>query len=196
MLMYSIPTESYNTFEVNWTATNQVEQLLPFKYVSLKTIFLTMRLKDVISTNNYYQNSYGSQDISQYSFRVGSKIIPPNRVKCPLTLNNIESFEELKKSFHAGGNTLSSMGIHNFTSYKIRNGNTDTTGTFIIGQDFEQFSGKSGQIISGLDATGSDLFFSGTWTSNTNTDANILADFYGHFDQVLVIVDGSMIGHW
>ena len=29
MSMYSIPTESYNAFEVNWTATNQVEQLLP-----------------------------------------------------------------------------------------------------------------------------------------------------------------------
>jgi hypothetical protein len=201
MPMYSIPTESYNTFEVNWSATNQIEQLLPFKYVSLKTIFLTMRLKDVISTNNYYQNSYGSQDISQYSFRVGSKIIPPNRVKCPnsglaVIGQNIEAFEELKKSMHCGGNALVSMGIHNFTSYNIRSANTDTTGTFVIGQDFEQFSGKSGQIISGLDSTGSDLFFSGTWTNNTYTDANILADFYGHFDQVLVIVDGSMVGHW
>ena len=58
--MYSIPTESYNTFEVNWTATNQVEQLLPYKYALLKTIFLTMRLPSVITTNNN-QNSYGSQ---------------------------------------------------------------------------------------------------------------------------------------
>ena len=38
MPMYSIPTESYNTFKVNWTATNQIEQLLPFKYVSLKVV--------------------------------------------------------------------------------------------------------------------------------------------------------------
>ena len=64
-------------------------------------------------------------------------------------------------AFYAGGNTLASLGIHNFTSYNIRNANTDTTGTFCIGQDFEQFSGKSGQIISGLDTTASDLFFLG-----------------------------------
>ena len=160
--MYRIPTESYNTFEVNWTASTQIEQLLPYKYVSLKTLFLTMRLPAVLTTNNNYQNSYGSQDIYQYSFRCGSKIIPPNRVKCPLTQNNIQAFEELKKAFHAGGNTLASLGIHNFTSYNIRNANTDASGTFIIGQDFEKFSGKSRQIISGLDSTASDLFFSAT----------------------------------
>ena len=102
----------------------------------------------------------------------------------------------MKKAFHAGGNTLASLGIHNVTSYNIRNANTDTTGTFVIGQDFEQFSGKSGQIISELDSTGSDLFFSGTWGANPTYDATILADFYAHFDQVLVIVDGQMIGHW
>ena len=67
---------------------------------------------------------------------------------------------------------------------------------FVIGQNFEQFSGKSGQIISGLDTTSSDLFFSGTWSSITNADATILADFMCHFDQVLVIIDGQMIGHW
>ena len=69
-------------------------------------------------------------------------------------------------------------------------------GTFVIGQDLEQFSGKSGQIISGLDTTASDLFFSGTWTSVANAAATILADFYAHFDQVLVIVDGQMVGRW
>ena len=196
MPMYKIPTESYNFFEVNWLATSQIEQLLPFKYVSIKTIFLTMRLNTVITAATSYLNSYGSQDISQYSFRVGSKIVPPNRIKCNLTQNNVAAFEELKKSFHAGGNTLSSLGIHNVTSYNIRNGNNDATGTFVIGQDFERYSGKSGQIISGLDASGSDLFFSGTWTDNTYTDGNILADFYCHYDQLITIEDGQMIGHW
>ena len=50
--MYSIPTESYNTFEVNWNATTQIEQLLPFKYVSLKTIFLTMGYPSVLTFIN------------------------------------------------------------------------------------------------------------------------------------------------
>ena len=88
------------------------------------------------------------------------------------------------------------MGIHNFTSYNIRNANTDTTGTLCVVRDFEKFSGKCGQITSGLDSTSSNLFFSGNWNSITNTDATILADFMCHFDQVLVIIDGQCIGHW
>ena len=65
-----------------------------------------------------------------------------------------------------------------------------------IHQDFEKFSGKSGQIISGMDTTSSDLFFSGTWSSLTNVDATILTDFFAHYDQVLVIVDGQITGHY
>ena len=34
--MYSVATEAYNCFEVNWTASTQIEQPLPFKYVSFK----------------------------------------------------------------------------------------------------------------------------------------------------------------
>ena len=66
------------------------------------------------------------------------------------------------------GNTLASLGVHNFTCYNIRN----TNGTSIIVQDFEKFSGKSGQIISGLDSTASDLFLSVTWSSITNRHNN------------------------
>ena len=78
-----------------------------------------MRAPGVLTSTTQHANSYASEDIYQYSFRVGSHIIPPNRVKCPLGQNNIEAFEELKKAFHAGGNTLASMGIHNFTKYNV-----------------------------------------------------------------------------
>jgi len=187
MPMYSIPTEMYNCFEINWTPSNQIEQLLPYKYVSLKTIFLSMRNPNVLNNNGYHLNSYGSQNIYQFSLRCGSRIIPPNRVKCPQVQNNIEAFEELKKSFHSGGNCLASLGCHNVTSYNKYVSN-DATGTFQIGLDLEQFSGKSGQIISGLDTTASDLFFSGTWSTVVNdgstNNTSILADFYSHYNSV------------
>ena len=77
----------------------------------------------------------------------------------------------MKKAFHAGGNTLASLGIHNITSYNTRNANTNTTSTFVIGQDLEQF----GQIIAGLNTSASDLFFSGTWSSVANSDDTILS---------------------
>ena len=91
-----------------------------------------MRAPAVLTNRAYHANSYASEDIYQYSFRCGSNIIPPNRVKTPLTQNNIEAFEELKKSFHAGGNTLSSMGIHNSTKYNVMTC-TDASGSFVIG---------------------------------------------------------------
>ena len=108
-----------------------------------------MRAQGVLTNANYHAHSFASEDISQYSFRVGRSIIPPNHVKCPLGQNNIEAFEELKKAFHAGRNTLASilyMGIHNFPKYNVMNC-TDESGSFVIAQDFEKFSGKSGQII-------------------------------------------------
>ena len=58
-----------------------------------------------------------------------------------------------------GGNTLASSGVHNFTSYDIRNANTDASGTFVFRQAIEKFCGKSRQILSGLDSLASDLLF-------------------------------------
>ena len=197
---YQIPSESYRTFEINWTPSTQIEQLLPFKFSSLKAVFLIMKAASILNNNAYYLNTFCSEDISQYSFRLGSAIIPPNRVRVPLTKNNFEVFEELKKSFHAGGGALVTLGIHNVNSFNqyynvssTYSGNVNATtagGSFIIGKDFEEFSGKSGQIISGANTSSTDLFFSGTWNSNTNSEvaANlILATFFGHFDEMLVI---------
>ena len=70
------------------------------------------------------------------------------------------------------------------------------SGSFVIGQDLEKFSGKYGQITLGLDTTASDLFFSTTWSSIANADMSILCDFYTHLDMVLVVVDGQMVAHW
>ena len=63
MPMYSIPTEMCNCFETQWTPSPQIEQLLPFKYVSLKTLFLSMRNPSVTNNAGYHLNSYGSQNI-------------------------------------------------------------------------------------------------------------------------------------
>ena len=59
------------------------------------------------------------------------------------------------------GITLACMGIHNFTKYNVITCNDAyASGGSVIGQDLETNNGKSGQIISGLDTTASDLFFS------------------------------------
>ena len=58
----------------------------------------------------------------------------------------MEAIEELNKAFHAGGNTLASIGIHNGTKYNVITCN-DASDSFCIGQDLEKISGKFGQII-------------------------------------------------
>ena len=121
----------------------------------------------------------------------------------------MEVFEELKKAFHAGDGTLGMLGIHNIDSiyqhYNVSttySGNVNATsakGSFIIGQDLEQFSGNSGQIISGVDSTSSDLYFSGTWIGTTNCEPVlnlIAATFFGHYDIILSIINGQMVAHY
>ena len=78
---YQIPSESYRTFEINWTPSTQIEQLLPFKFSSLKTVFLIMKAASILNNSAYYLNTFCSEDISQYSFRLGSSIRPPNCVR-------------------------------------------------------------------------------------------------------------------
>ena len=113
---YEIYTESYSNFQstILKVGTTSVEQLIPFHYISLKTIFLAMRRASQLSTKNLSNvTSKISNNISDYTFRVGSRNIPPKRVQCYAT-NFIEPFEELKKAFHAPGNALVSMGCHDY----------------------------------------------------------------------------------
>ena len=86
-----------------------------------------MRASAVFTARAYHANGYASEDI----YRCGNNIIPPNRIKTPLTQNNIEAFEELKKAFNCGGNTLASMGIHNSTKYNVMTCN-DASESFVI----------------------------------------------------------------
>ena len=55
---YQIPSESYRTFEINWTPSTQIEQLLPFKFTSLKTVFLIMKGASILNNNAYYLNTF------------------------------------------------------------------------------------------------------------------------------------------
>ena len=145
---YTIYTESYNNFRqsINQDATS-VEQLIPTHYSSLKTVFVVQRLSSN-SLNSRYKvnpNTRDTFEITDYCFRLGSEQIPPSRIRA-LETNYSEPFEALKVAFHCGGNTLNCMGILDHTSYS-NTAKTDLTGLFVIGQDFESYSGKSGSLL-------------------------------------------------
>ena len=53
--------------------------------IFILNFFLTMCLPAVLTFYIDWLKSYASEEIYQYSFRCGSKIISTNQVKCPLT---------------------------------------------------------------------------------------------------------------
>ena len=64
-------------------------------------------------------------------------------------------------------------------------------GLFVIGQDFETFSGKSGAILSGASTLGNNLMFS----ANYGAMAAAIFDFFLHYDMKLIIKDGVLTVH-
>ena len=73
------------------------------------------------------------------------------------------------------------MGIINAANY-VRStptgADTADTGLFVIGQDFESYSGKSGALLSGASTLGNDLYFS----ANFDSMAAAIFDFLLHYD--------------
>ena len=57
------------------------------------------------------------------------------------------------------------------------------SGIFVIRQDFESYSGKSGALLSGASTLGNDLYFS----ANFGAMAAAIFDFFLHYDMKLII---------
>ena len=87
------------------------------------------------------------------------------------------------------------MGILKNASYTVNDDtNNNSNGQFCIGQDFECYSGKSGALLSGISTLGSDLYYSGNYTSASFADSAVF-DFYLHYDMKLIIQDGVLTVH-
>ena len=198
---YTIYSESYTNFQQSVPITSAVEQLIPSRYSSLKSVFVSMRKQVSVLNANYlyFPNTRSTFAISDYCFRLGPEQIPPVRVRCH-GYGYVEPYESLKVCLHSGGNTLTSMGIINGTNYIIAQPSGSGTsadtysngGLFIIGQDFETYGGKSGALLSGASTVGSDLYFSATFS--TATPAAIF-DYFMHYDIKLIIQDGVLTVH-
>ena len=89
------------------------------------------------------------------------------------------------------------MGILNAANYVVAaltgaDATSTNGGYFVIGQDFETYSGKSGQILSGCSTLGSDLYFSANIGAMA---AGAVFDYFLHYDIKLIIRDGVLTIH-
>ncbi|CAN0070001.1 unnamed protein product [Heterosigma akashiwo] len=186
-------TETFANYQNTLTSgATVVEQVVPSKVVSLKSLLVALRLQSVTTTASMHTTSRGAFNITDYAFRIGSKQMPASRVYC-YGYDFVEPLEELKKAFHVEGTTLG-LGCHDATSYVIQNA-TNATGSFMIGLDTESYSGKSGEIMAGLDTTGSDVYFSANFPSGGVSDAALI-DVFAFYDVILRIEDGQMVAHF
>ena len=65
-----------------------------------------------------------------------------------------------------------------------------STPTFLIGQDFDSFAHKSGELLQGYNTKNSDIYFSATYNAGDVTAGT--NDFYALYDAILHIENGIM----
>ena len=95
---------------------------------------------------------------------------------------------------------LASLGVHNVTSYNIRNANADITGTsklLLLDKTLNRLVVNLDKLFQAF-TLHHHIFFSVVPGVQLQILMQIFfqVNLYAHFDQVLVIVDGAMANHW
>ena len=187
--------------------------LVPARFASLKNLIcLPRRSTEITSATSYSTSSRVNPNIASYWWRVGSLIIPQKYVQ--LSGNSVggysEAFAEIQKSFHALNHAeyAGSVGwmvynVADAADVTIGDGGTSSsvlalsTGAdsykngFAIATELEAFAQRNDTILSGINTLGSQVFFE--FNSNgTGTGQAYTLDFYGCFDQILILADGLL----
>ena len=180
--------------------------LVPSRQASLKSLVCCpRRATEIASATSYSISSRINPNISSYSWRIGSSIIPAKNIQLINSNKTImsfcEAYMEIQKMFHSM-NHPEFAGCFPFAHYNVAdNATADTTvggggilvpnggstsylNAFAIGQNLETYSQKDDVIINGMNTLSSQVFFEAN--INTATVASYTLDFYANFDQILV----------
>ncbi|GMH77036.1 hypothetical protein TrLO_g2178 [Triparma laevis f. longispina] len=120
-------------------------------------------------------------DLTEYYFSVGSTRIPQKPIKTTDT-NCAEVQVELQKAFHSFGKKQHAISY--YQSEFVKTGANDDHGAFLLGMDFESFSGKSTVINQGISTISQNIFFVGTYDT---IPSDCLVTSFCHFDQIIEI---------
>jgi len=158
---------------------------LPFKYGSLKTVWLIHR-NDTNFTNTEYRAITGRSkaNLDQYQFAIGSQMVPPNPVRT--TNGTSEVAMEVFRALHSVN--LPSGGILTNGIFSKENTTTEN-GAFVLAQELESFSRKNDVLQSGTNTIGSTCYYKGTYNSVPD---QMRVDAWAHFDTIYIVSEGQL----
>jgi hypothetical protein len=188
--------QTSNSYSLTQNASVQVQMLLPFKFSSIKSIFIAVRDRGQGANGGYFPTSSITQGITDYQFRIGAKVMPSRPVA---TLQ--EMYIELMKAISSLADASHQPRINKLTYQQITSVISNDGGTallvssvnegqFFIGIDVEGYAGASKDgFYSGLNTNTDDIFFIGNFL---NTSANLTTRFdtFCMFDAVFNIQNG------
>jgi hypothetical protein len=163
----------------------QVQMPIAAKFSSLKSILITVRDKGT-GTLTFFPFSSVKLGIQDYTFRVGSQVMPP---KAPNTIP--EMFSEVLKAVGSMSNLDHHPSIESF-SYSLdasvahTAAGSQSSGSFYIGLDFENYANASkDSIFAGYNSNTDDIYAVINFL-NTNASVQPRLDAFCMFDAVYV----------
>ena len=195
--------------------------MLPFRCSSLTAIYARFRnqsgaVNGVNASAAYRKSSSVNPNLASYYFRVGSSMYPnkPVYLMSSQSGTGAEGYAELLKSFHALSASIGNSSL-SFSNYNVATTATlgfaqafvaaakttavaqDTfANSFAIGLELQSFSNRSDTILSGISTLNSQVFFTGTifngLTAGGVDNRDIVADFFGQMDMIIVLQNGLL----
>lgn len=187
-LQYVIP--QYKNSTGNIAAVTESNIPLPFKFTSLKSVFVSQRMNT--GALNAFPFSSVARTITGYQFRVGSSVMPS---KIPSQIP--EMYGELCKAIGSIGDihfnpaltreTYGKAGVDTLDIAADPNINVGQSGSFYIGIDMESYSSANKEsLFAGMNTNTQDIYFNSTYGAATT----LRYDFYALYDALFVCENG------
>ena len=190
-------------------SAGQYSTLVPARFASLKQLaLLPRRSVEVSSTTSYSLSSRVNPNFAQYSWRIGSSMIPSKPVFLENSTNTGgygEAYAELLKSWH-NLHTLSTQSCLYIENYQVgdatvtncpqtavNTGANSYLNGFVIAQELESFAQRSDVLLSGMNTLSSQVFFEAQInTAPAGVGTTYALDFFAWYDHIMVIDQGIM----
>ena len=191
-LQFVVPDyRNYQFASALQNAITQVAMPIPAKFSSLKSLFITCRESGNINTATFFPYSCVSRTITDYTFRVGSQLMPTKAV------NTIqEMFSEVLKASGSMSDLSYTPSIEK-ASYSLvaslanNAGGSVHSGSFYIGLDLENYAtAPKDTIFAGYNSNTDDIYAIMTFPAQGGA-VNVRFDAFALFDEVIVFENGT-----